>query len=161
MYCVSISTSDNITQRINACVLDEDKLIESFKRRISKRTGKEFLNFSDQNYIYIMHNKETDLYKIGFSKTPIYREQTLHSKEPAVVLHKKWMAAQKYESKLKKQFETKRKRGEWFALDNEDLKAIDLIMTKFYSSKEEAIMNVTSKMIESLLRHSQQKITEL
>lgn len=48
-------------------------------------------NFSSQilegeNYVYLMLNDETSLIKIGYSKNPKYREQTLHSKEPSVFL---------------------------------------------------------------------------
>ena len=155
LYCCSIHLpTNNITPPINVCILDEDKLIESFKRRISKRTEKDMLNFSDTNYIYIMKNEETKLFKIGFSKSPTYREGTLQSKEPKVILYRKWIALQKYESKLKNQFKAKRKRGEWFALDQSDLNEIDRIMGRFYNSKEDAIKGVINKSVESLFNSS-------
>jgi hypothetical protein len=150
---IYVSTNDS-TPPINVCLLDEDKLTESFVRRISKKTEKDRLNFSETNYIYLMKNEETKLFKIGFSKSPTYREGTLQSKEPNVVLHKKWIASQKYESMLKKQFKAKRCRGEWFALDQSDLNEIDRIMSRFYISKEDAFKGVINRFMESSFNKS-------
>lgn len=79
---------------------------------------------ADSEYVYLMMNADTSLFKIGTSKNPVYRERTLHSKEPSVYLIAKWKCAKTIERQLHSRFEKKRRRGEWFRLSPSDL--IDL-----------------------------------
>ena len=77
----------------------------------------------------------------------------MNSEEPDTILYKKWLASQKHESILKSMFLAKRKRGEWFALNEEDLKLFDKSMEKFYCTKEEAVIGLTSKLLDSIYKN--------
>jgi len=82
----------------------------------------------NNEYVYLMLNDETGLVKIGYSKNPIYREQTLHSKEPCVFLIAFWNCEKCIERELHQKFRLKRVRGEWFKLNFRDLREIELLM---------------------------------
>ncbi len=80
-------------------------------------------------YVYLMYDKRTKLYKIGISNTPEFREKTLQSEQPLIEL----IAAKKYinrriaaniEKALHETYSHKRKRGEWFILDKEEIEEI-------------------------------------
>lgn len=81
-----------------------------------------------EEFVYIMLNSRTDLFKIGRSKDPNYREKTLQGQEPEIILISFWRAPSTIEKQLHKQFADKRQRGEWFALTFKDLKKINEIM---------------------------------
>lgn len=89
-----------------------------------------FGNINDESivtgseYVYLMINTDTSLFKIGTSKNPMYRERTLHSKEPTVHLIAKWKCGKEIEKQLHRKFNVRRRRGEWFRLSPADL--IDL-----------------------------------
>jgi hypothetical protein len=76
------------------------------------------------NYVYIMHNKQNDYYKIGRSTNPRYRETTLQAQEPDIELVEAWEAPKKIETELHRKFKSKKIRGEWFRLDLNDLNSI-------------------------------------
>ncbi|WP_459212622.1 GIY-YIG nuclease family protein [Aquimarina rhabdastrellae] len=80
-------------------------------------------------YVYLMLDLRNKAYKIGISKNPKIREKTLQSEQPKI----KIIAAKKYinrkiagaiEKALHETYSHKRKRGEWFFLDEEDLKEL-------------------------------------
>jgi len=136
----------------NICEIDEDRFLESFQNRISNLVSKDIISAANINFVYLQHNKKNNLYKIGFSKTTKHREKTLQSEEPDIQLYRQWMTSQKYEGLLKKKFKGKRKRGEWFELDQEDLKIIDKMMCKFYNSISLAIIGLTTQIVDSLVK---------
>lgn len=77
-------------------------------------------------YVYLMNDLRNNTYKIGISNDPEYRERTLQSEQPKIKL----IAAKKYinrkiagaiEKALHNLYSHKRKRGEWFYLDKEDV----------------------------------------
>lgn len=73
-----------------------------------------------------MHDEINGYYKIGISNKPEYREHTLQSEKPSIVLiqAKKFpirQIAEAYESALHKTYEDKRLRGEWFKLEPADV----------------------------------------
>ena len=72
------------------------------------------------------------------------------SEDPEIYLFRKWMTSQKYERILKNRYKTKRIRGEWFALNADDLKEIDELMSKFYNSVETGITGLVTKILHSL-----------
>lgn len=84
----------------------------------------------EENFIYLMLNKRNDYIKIGKSKRPSFREKTLQADEPDIELITFWKAPSTIEKELHKRFEVKRQRGEWFALNFNDLKQIKEIMDK-------------------------------
>ena len=68
---------------------------------------------------YVMVDNNTGLYKIGISRTPYKREQTLQSEKPAIKML--FFLNMNVEKDLHEKFDSKRVRGEWFALDESDL----------------------------------------
>lgn len=78
-----------------------------------------------ETFVYIMLDEGTGSYKIGRSKNPQERESTLQSEKPTIVLLKTYKGMIKDETFLHQFFEDKRGRGEWFNLDQNDLKIID------------------------------------
>lgn len=84
-----------------------------------------------RGYVYLMLDKRSGYIKIGKSKEPTFREKTLHAQEPDIELIAFWEAPSIFEKQLHKQFELKRQRGEWFALNFEDLKQIKEIMDDY------------------------------
>ena len=82
------------------------------------------------SFVYLMHNKTNGYYKIGKSNNPKFRERTLQSQEPDVELIAKWEVDSNEEKLLHKKFKDKRVRGEWFALDEEDVNYIEEYMNQ-------------------------------
>ena len=73
-----------------------------------------------------MHDESNGYYKIGISNHPKYREHTLQSEKPTIVLLKAKQfpirsIAEAYEAALHKTYANKRLRGEWFNLDEQDV----------------------------------------
>ena len=81
-------------------------------------------------FVYVMKDNHTRRIKIGISKDVSFREKTLLSQAPSIIVlaskkFKTRRAALLLESALHKRFEKQRKRGEWFLLGKEEL--IDLV----------------------------------
>lgn len=77
-------------------------------------------------FVYLMLDKRTMLHKIGMSNTAEYREKTLQSEQPKIVLLAKKeypnrRIAANIEKALHSTYAHKRNRGEWFLLDEGDL----------------------------------------
>lgn len=80
-------------------------------------------------YVYLMFDTSNGYFKIGISNNPEYRERTLQSEKPTIekICAKEYpnrAIALAIESALHKTYESKRIRGEWFALDADDVSAI-------------------------------------
>ena len=80
-------------------------------------------------YVYLMHDTANGYYKIGISNKPYYREKTLQSEKPTIELiaSKKFPVrkiAESIEKSLHSVYDDKRLRGEWFELDENDVKNI-------------------------------------
>lgn len=80
-------------------------------------------------FVYLMHDTANGYYKIGISNKPYYREHTLQSEKPAIELiaSKKFPVrkiAESIEKSLHDVFSEKRLRGEWFELNETDVKHI-------------------------------------
>lgn len=85
-------------------------------------------------FVYLMKDESNGFYKIGISNKPEYRERTLQSEKPTIVLlcAKKFpsrVIAEAIESALHKAYGYKRLRGEWFELDEKDIKEIKITLT--------------------------------
>ncbi len=83
----------------------------------------------EECYVYLMKDTRNNLHKIGISNKPDFREKTLQSEQPKIKL----IALKKYinrkmalamEQALHKIYEHKHKRGEWFNLDDEDIREL-------------------------------------
>lgn len=80
-------------------------------------------------YVYLMHDTSNNFYKIGISNNPSYREKTLQSEKPTIenIAAKKYpirKIAESFEKSLHQTYADKRIRGEWFKLDEIDVKHI-------------------------------------
>ncbi|MCB5186229.1 GIY-YIG nuclease family protein [Methylobacillus gramineus] len=88
---------------------------------------------NEECFVYLMKDIRNGLYKIGISNNPGIREKTLQSEQPKIQL----VAAKKYinrkialniEKALHQTYSHKRKRGEWFHLDYEDIGEITITL---------------------------------
>ena len=85
-----------------------------------------WINESWECYVYLMLDTKTNFHKIGISNKAEYREKTLQSEKPSIklVAKKKYInrrIAANFEKALHDSYSHKRKRWEWFLLDEWDL----------------------------------------
>lgn len=142
--CFSVSSKP-----IRTSIIDTKALVGGVGSRIQRFNKKDMFELGSINYIYLMHDKKEDLYKIGFSKVPEFREKTLLSQKPNISIYRQWVASQKYESILKNNFKNKRGRGEWFKLSQEDITSIDTTMKKFSKNPSEALIKMMAQLINN------------
>ena len=76
-------------------------------------------------FVYLIKNINNGLVKIGRTKTPLKRENTLQSTEPEIHMVTFKKAPKSIETELHRKFKLKRFRGEWFKLDYDDLRVIE------------------------------------
>lgn len=81
--------------------------------------------------VYLMFDMVTKLYKVGVAKKPIYREKTLQSEKPVIVLIDSIEFPQKdlayqFENETHTKYDRIRVRGEWFNFSSTDLQDISL-----------------------------------
>lgn len=95
--------------------------MEGWKCRMTQ-PGKDYRPKS--TYVYLIKNHRNGFVKIGRSVNPSTREKTLQSEEPELemIFHHKGLESD--ELFLHQKFNEKRLRGEWFKLDDEDVKFI-------------------------------------
>ena len=74
--------------------------------------------------IYLAVNNRNGYYKIGQSINPEIREKTLQSEEPEVEFIISFPGDKTTEKLLHDKYQDKRLRGEWFALNSEDVEFI-------------------------------------
>jgi len=84
-------------------------------------------------FVYLMLDKRTMLHKIGISNSAGYREKTLQSEKPSIKMVSKKeypnrRIAANIEKALHTSYEHKRKRGEWFLLDDGDVEELKLTL---------------------------------
>ena len=94
--------------------------------------------------VYVIKSK-SNTYKIGFSANPKKRLMAIRSSNCDVRMISIYNGTIKDERALHEMFKSKRIRGEWFILDNEDLSIID----RYFVGKEsiEAFRRVLLEMI--------------
>lgn len=87
---------------------------------------------SKKGFVYLMQHDVDAHTKIGFSKQPTTREATLRSADfnlRIVALFKGTMEDERW---LHKRFSSKRIRGEWFNLNEEDIQKIKSVMQESF-----------------------------
>lgn len=94
-----------------------------------RETEPELVAKAEQCFVYLMRDLRNNMYKIGISRMPNQRERTLQSEQPKTEL----VAAKRYvnrkiassiEKALHETYSHKRARGEWFCLDEEDVREL-------------------------------------
>lgn len=99
--------------------------------------------------VYLAKDYKSNLIKIGYSCQPNIREKTLRAENPEVDIISILLGGRDLESKLHKQFKEKRIRGEWFALDSDD---INLIISSY--------PNLSRKIEEKFLSFAAERLLE-
>lgn len=123
--------ADNSTQRdiFREHVIDYIKTCKQQNVYINHFTNCHSTSIGVPCYVYLMEDTTNGYIKIGMSVDPHYREKTLQSEKPSIILRK----TRKYPNRetaaaIEKMFHTlfssKRIRGEWFNLNNEDIENI-------------------------------------
>jgi hypothetical protein len=120
-----------------------------------------------KKFTYLMLNTRNGLYKIGESNLPKFREKTLWSEEPEVEIYAAFTSEKCNEKILHETFAKKRIRGEWFALNEQDLIYIKNTVGEFsifniddYDIKDE-IKNTTIKSKINLLYKPKHKVKKV
>jgi hypothetical protein len=83
--------------------------------------GDTFMPRNRKTWIYLMKDEINGCYKIGRAQNPEYREKTLQSEKPFIVLVEAWEGLESDETVLHKTYAEKRIRGEWFRLTESDV----------------------------------------
>lgn len=107
--------------------------LELIYKEVPEYLEKKEGNISDICYVYLMHDSINNFYKIGISNSPEYREKTLQSEKPTIVMlcfkqFPKRKIAEILEKTLHETYANKRIRGEWFNLNEEDVKDLFYIL---------------------------------
>jgi prophage antirepressor-like protein len=115
------------------------KYIQSLDQRIYQLEQKQPTEASD--YVYVLHNRQTNEYKIGKSGDIPTRQKSLHSVEPNIYVYLKLAMqsarhASLWERTLQIEFESKRLHGEWFKLNEQDLAVLRLLAKMVVLSAE-------------------------
>lgn len=84
----------------------------------------EGLPHSKMGYVYMMKSNLHRFTKIGFSRKPEKREKTLQAEDPELSMIFNTKAPSEYERFLHLEFAGKRRRGEWFDLDDGDVSLV-------------------------------------
>lgn len=92
---------------------------------LDERRWQEIKRLRRDGFVYLCRNNRNGYIKIGYSKTPAYREKTLQSEEPDVEFIRVFPSDSGTERELHGRFAAKRLRGEWFDLTEQDIAAID------------------------------------
>lgn len=112
--------------------IDPIEFYRSFFERKDKIQDKE-----DISKLYLMCEGEEGYIKIGQTKKSLktrrkgVAEPTLKAKDPLIWIISAWEAPKEVEKKLHSNYNSKRKRGEWFDLRPVDLKEINEIMLTY------------------------------
>ena len=109
------------------------KVVENIDLTDVQATYFNSIGTEDSCYLYLMKDFNTGYYKIGISNSPEYREKTLQSEKPTIemISNKKYISrkiAHSFEQALHKTFSNKRVRGEWFDLNQRDVKEIEFTL---------------------------------
>ena len=91
-----------------------EPILKQIKPKTKQIKSKKHILEINKNKTYLMKDNHNKLYKIGYSKTPKFRERTLQSEKPSIKMVKVW--DYDIEKKLHDLYDEFRVRGEWFRL---------------------------------------------
>lgn len=109
------------------------QFIELISKEVPEYVEKLEININEFCNVYLMHDTLNNFYKIGISNSPEYREKTLQSEKPTIVLlcskqFPKRKIAEILEKTLHDTYANKRIRGEWFNLEKDDINDLFFIL---------------------------------
>lgn len=104
---------------------------QTIANEIKTSNNKKVKNADSQMFVYLMHNRRNNYHKIGRSIKPGHREKTLQAEDPDTHLIDKWQASGEIEKILHRKYKSKRKRGEWFDLNAEEINEIKTFMNSY------------------------------
>ena len=136
-----VSTREDVERIKRACeshlenITDEDA--ERLNTERDARRKEEQLRFNREcasgrkrlprpGFVYLMRDNRNGRTKIGVSKDPKYRELTLQSEQPDVVLIESWPGSFNDEQALHVHYAKYRVRGEWFDLPQAEVNTLRL-----------------------------------
>lgn len=77
-----------------------------------------------KGFVYLARDNRNQAIKIGYSTQPKVRERTLQSEQPDITFVAGFRGSSWEEQRLHRQYEHKRRRGEWFNLTEDDIQSI-------------------------------------
>lgn len=97
-----------------------------------------FADMEELGFVYVVHSKLLDAYKIGFSTNPKERIRTIGEMYGGVTLERLYSLktrknAMRCEKRLHHWFKQTRFFGEWFKINNGEVQAIDVIVRQFFA----------------------------
>ena len=119
--------------RPKAIALRTKEFDEALKKLGEIEQGFEPAKYIESGNVYLMKNDLNGRIKIGRTKDkPVYRERTLQSQEPEVnlIFYRKVSDMSETEKHLHALFASKRFRGEWFDLSQEDIEEAKSIIER-------------------------------
>ena len=129
------ASSDDVTE----ATLAARKLIERrngrFKPSIQAKLGVKVKKVKPM-HVYLMHHGLSNVWKIGRSTDPVYREKTLQHADPQITMAWSVKECGGLESWLHERFKNKRLRGEWFNLLDEDVEWIKSNAVETYNERK-------------------------
>lgn len=124
--------ADQIISKANMLASDCDEYKAFCNHILKTRNGAK-----DIGYCYLMIDHNTGYFKIGRSLAPYDRERTLQSEKPTIEMILKWEGGPKEEAKWHRRFSKKRIRGEWFDLNEFDVKEIKRETTEINTHEQD------------------------
>lgn len=115
------------------------------------------LEFSfENNYsfymVYLAKDYKSGLIKIGYSKNPIFREQTLRAENPMIDIFCIILGDRYLEKYLHDKYQDFRIRGEWFKLCTEQIKEITSThQIIFQKSSENFLTDFAARLLDIIL----------
>jgi hypothetical protein len=113
----NLTDEDIFSSNMDSCEYYQQRINE-YVQNLPKKSK------DDRGYIYLMKDKRNGYIKIGYSKTPEFREKTLQSEVPDIEMIYYNFGRLKLEKELHKAYDHKRIRGEWFELNIGDIEQI-------------------------------------
>ena len=111
---ITYSNEKEIRLSCNKLIKKQTSIEPILKQKTKQIKIKKHILKINKNKTYLMKDNHNKLYKIGYSKTPKFRERTLQSEKPSIKMVKVW--DYDIEKKLHNLYDEFRVRGEWFRL---------------------------------------------
>ena len=111
--------------------------------------------------VYLAKDYKSGLIKIGYSANPNFREKTLRSENPQIVIIYILFAGISLEKSLHKEYRDFRVRGEWFDLNKPQIQEIISKTQVIYEKSEDSFISLNAERLLELIKESNTTIFEL